>query len=343
MKTTIQMKKTISSLVISSIFLLGLSVSLYAANPGTGFVQSNEQGSTNGQPFHTLTTHLEALRSDFNATVNDLQGQIDDLYDSQAAQDILISNIQNAVSILGDRITELESTTATNTSDINDLQIALEAQGVFLEQLIVVLTNRVIDLEARVTVNEGDIDAIILADEATQLLIIAIQNRISDLELLVSINTGDISTLNGQITTLNVTLTTLQSDLLLKQDRVSGVCSAGSSIREIKADGSVTCETDDTGSGVGSLNILTRTKSADIPGATIYVGTLSLTASCPSGYLATGGGYYITSSGLNTTRLVHVNLNTASSSNAWRTKVSNDNITGTSGLNVVVKCGKIIP
>lgn len=42
---------------------------------------------------------------------------------------------------------------------------------------------------------------------------------------------------------------TLSADTTYLQRRVSSTCSAGSSIREIAADGTVTCETDDTGSG----------------------------------------------------------------------------------------------
>ena len=68
------------------------------------------------------------------------------------------------------------------------------------------------------------------------------------------------------------------------QARVTGDCSAGSSIRVINDDGTVTCEPDNVGSA-GNLNCNIRT------GPTNKVST----ATCTSSYTLTGGGCQTTS------------------------------------------------
>ena len=61
---------------------------------------------------------------------------------------------------------------------------------------------------------------------------------------------------------------TLDADTTFLQQRVSGICAAGSSIRVINANGTVTCEPDDVGGGGGIGGSGTANKIAKFTGAT---------------------------------------------------------------------------
>lgn len=311
---------TIPSIVIAIVLAFSIQSLSVAAKTG-------EQGSSNGQPFQTLQSHIDLLSSDFDAAIADLQNQIDnstanlqqqinDLQASQAAQDQLIASIQTAVSILQARV----------TSNENDIA-ALQALYNFQAQLIQALDNRLTALEIRVANNENDIAAIILADQTMQQLITAIQGQIATLDARIAANDGDIATLQSQILILQNSLNSMQSQLAQKQNRVTGICAAGSSIRVINSNGTVVCEPDTVSAGVGSLQQMTVNSSLEIPGAGILVGTQSVTATCLSTYVVTGGGYALEaiSSGGNP-RLVQVVYNRPSSSTSWNVYVWNDNV-----------------
>jgi len=77
---------------------------------------------------------------------------------------------------------------------------------------------------------------------------------------------------------------TLSANTTYLQRRVSGTCAAGSSIRTIATDGTVTCEPDDTS---GNAFAITRRQST----ANLSVG-IDYDVLCQSGELAVGGGIY---------------------------------------------------
>jgi len=72
---------------------------------------------------------------------------------------------------------------------------------------------------------------------------------------------------------------TLYVDTAAIQERVSGTCPSGSSIRVIAADGTVTCEQDNDTIVVGSISATSFTGESD---------DATLTITCPAGKVMTG-------------------------------------------------------
>jgi len=83
------------------------------------------------------------------------------------------------------------------------------------------------------------------------------------------------------------------------QDRVSSSCAVGSSIRAIAADGTVTCETDDSGAANFQTYVEQNTVS---PGFTVKV-------QCDPGDLAIGGGFFVNNPDTNSNFPIDVNGN----------------------------------
>lgn len=310
---------------------------------GTGAFAKNgdtkEKSLPNGRPFQMLQSQIDALNADFYAAVADLQAGIDDLRASQAEQDQLIAAIQTAAGLLQQRV-------AANEEDIAALQAAIGFQN----QLIEALRNRLTDLEGRVTVNESDIAAIIQADQITQGLIAAIQAQIANLTARIDAQDGDIALLQDQVASLEGELASLQAQLALTQRRVSGVCLPGSSIRVINANGTVTCEFDSIGTAVGTFQSIRVEETAEIPSAGLTVGVLNLSATCPSTYDVTGGGYLILPRSLLITadaRLINVPISRDNDGNGWQVVVQNDNVVVFGccriDLTVYATCGRVVP
>jgi hypothetical protein len=275
-----EMKRT--SLKSTVILIATLVIPLLIVSPSIS-APGNEQGSSNGQPFKTLQDQIDVVSGDLADAVAFLQQQINDLEVSQADQDTLIALLQSALN-------QLELRVLQNETDI----AALEAWNLMQDQLIAALDSRLGDLEARVTANENDIAAIILADQAQQQLIQANIQQINLINQLIVLNAGDIDALELRAANLETDVANLQNDLNSKQDRVLGVCSAGSSIRQIFANGSVTCEFDNTSAGVGVLVATVRSSTISIPSSIVFVQSRSRTVTCPSTHKVSGGGHDIT-------------------------------------------------
>ncbi len=107
--------------------------------------------------------------------------------------------------------------------------------------------------------------------------------------LEVSDYAEEIEALTAQTALLQSDLDSIQDTLEGKQDRVSKTCPDGWAIRAIDADGDVICERDDVGSGSGS----TMRRSVNTTLSPHDTGVV--TASCPTGHNALGGGYAATS------------------------------------------------
>lgn len=241
-----------------------------------------EQGSSNGQPFLTLQDQIDVLSADLAEAVDYLQQQIDDLVAADAEQDVLIAALQAAVASLEARVTQ-------NESDI----VALYDWHLMQDQLIMALQDELAALEARVTANEDDIAAIVLADRVMQQLIDAMRQDIEVINQLIAQNISDIGTLQADVDSLQAALTDMQAQLDGKQDRISGICGPGSSIRQISADGDVTCEVDSVSEGVGTLVSVTVRLWTRIPSSTLVRQERAILVTCPSTHRVSGGGHNI--------------------------------------------------
>ncbi len=85
---------------------------------------------------------------------------------------------------------------------------------------------------------------------------------------------------------------TLEADTTYLQRRVGSTCAAGSSIREIAADGTVTCETDDSGgAGLQGARWARATDFANTSGSATCNGNEVLITGFCTDILGTGGSF----------------------------------------------------
>lgn len=209
------MKKMSIRAVFFAIFtlvvqLVMVSPAISAPGNSQGSTNTNEQGSTNGQPFKTLSERIDIVSSNLSDAIAYLQQQIDELVVGQADQDTLIATLQGALGQLELRVLE-------NETDI----ASLEGWQLLQDILIVALDTRITDLEARVTINEGDISAIILVDQAQQQAIDANLQQINILNQLVAINAGDIATLESQVVILQNNIVSLQTQITNNEGNIN--------------------------------------------------------------------------------------------------------------------------
>ncbi|MCL1142133.1 hypothetical protein [Shewanella gaetbuli] len=284
------MKTKPSSLavVLASSLLLGTASFSSIAGNGNGNGNSEQPfPGANGQPFQALQNQIDILSADLATAVAFLQGQIDELVSSQADQDTLILALQTALGALEARV-------ETNESDIEALTLWNNMQ----DQLIDNMSARIDGLEERISDNEDDIAAIILSDQTMQQMIQVIQRNISIINRRISSNDSDIASLQSRVSYLNSQISRLYVQLRAKQNRISSYCGVGSSIRVIYPNGSVLCEVDTVSAGVGRLSPRLEVRSVSMPSSIFTVTNRSVTATCPSGYQLSGGGYTVANGGL---------------------------------------------
>jgi len=287
---------------------------------------ANQQGSQNGMPFRDIQEQIDVLTVDLAEAVSLLQGEIDALVASQAEQDDLIAALESAVATLELRVDDTEI-------NIAGLQALQDMQG----QLIAALQTSVGDLEVQVDSNTADIAALVMFDQTLQDLINALQGQINTINARIDSNDVDIAALQATAAQLELDLLSAQSQLAAKQDRVDGICAAGSSIREIHPDGSVTCEADSTGSGTGFLNTYRSSDVVSIKSSIVFTRTASNSRSCTgSNYRAVGGGFLVSSHlGVGNTY-----RNYPSSNTRWSATVRSDS-TGSRTLRTYVVCARV--
>lgn len=309
---------TIAAFLLTTM-LIGTSTAAMAA--------SKEQGSTNGQPFKALQERIDVVQMNLDEAIVILQNQIDELVDSQADQDTVIAAIELSLAALEARVSE-------NEGDIAELQ----AVQLMQQQLIDVLTVQYHELELRVTDNEGDIADLINMDQVLQQLILNIQNQIVTINARIDANDNDIVNLQAQVNTLQLELNALQVELATKQDRITGYCGVGSSIRVINANGTVSCELDTVSAGVGSLSSYISSGQRTIPASFWTVQYVNLSRYCSgSGYKATGGGFYVSGS----LGVGHIRQSRPYG-NGWLAGVRSDSVVSSKTLITYVVCSRVV-
>jgi peptidoglycan hydrolase CwlO-like protein len=277
----------IAVMLASSLLLSTTAFSSIAGNGNGNGNSGQPYPGANGQPFQALQSQIDNLSADLATAVAFLQGQIDELVSSQADQDVLIEALQTSVGALESRVLE-------NETDISALTIWNNMQ----DQLIANMSSRIDALEARVSDNENDIAAIILSDQAMQQMIQMIKNNILIIEQRIDVNDSELDYLQSRVVQLNAQITNLYAQLSTKQNRISSACAAGSSIRVIYANGSVSCEIDNVSAGVGRLIRNLQVRSVSMPQSIVTVTRRSVTSTCPSGYQVSGGGHAVSNGGL---------------------------------------------
>lgn len=186
-------------------------------------------------------------------------------------------NLRVGVGILVSALAVGVATASTNGKPFVELEgqiVEVQGQVTSLSEQIDALAGEVSTVEERL-----DADEAVLLDlsEETAGLEAQVTQTGADLQDQIDANYALIGALEAEIDSLYL-------ELQQKQDLIQGNCPAGSSIREIMADGSVVCEPDDVGGGAfGVVNVFN--------GALILIGNrATVTATCPAGYVATGAG-----------------------------------------------------
>lgn len=274
--------KILQKLSIFFVFLITFQT-IYAAPA--------EYPGARGKPFEVIQDQIDAIETSIDEQVASLQAQIDELETQVLANSediVLLEQLHEAqdqlIAVLFTAVGELEHQVAANTSDI----AALDHWNQLQDQMLILLNNRVNSLQQQVVANDNDIAALINYDATVQLLISALQSKVIILEFNININNGDIASLESEVTTIKSQITSLQGALASKQDRITGYCPTGYSIRVIYSNGTVSCEYDNVSTGVGTLYSISRFSSSVTVPTRSY---RSAIVSCPSGYRITGGGF----------------------------------------------------
>lgn len=248
-----------------------------------------------GQPFQALQAQIADLNQRLTqesaallALIANLQSQVN----SNSADIVTLKSrcglLDDLVAALWAELAVVKQQVALNSADIT----LLKARDLLHEQLFAALETKIAALDLRVTANEGDIAALILRDQALQQLINALGMQLASLDSRVQTNSSDINIMKSQIANLQSRMAAAESQLAAKQNRISQACSPGYSIREIFADGSVSCEQDNVASGVGTL-VVHNEYTAVSDGASTGFISFNVRATCPSSYQLTGGGYAV--------------------------------------------------
>lgn len=262
--------------------------------PGLVFAQGS--GATpKGKPF----IEIQGQFVEVNQGIDDLQGdldllvgRVDGLEDRVAANETAISGLEAQNVILGQQITDLFDTTATNSADIAaamGLIADLEADLVLLRADVVLNAEAIALNEAEILIQK---DFVTQNTQGLQSLLQQVENNI----LIIA--------------ALQDEMAIVQNELATKQDILNGSCAPGTALTAIDPSGAITCQTSGGALGFAQFSV---TQMGTIPAATLTFiricfplpsgaelcfsipdfapGEATVTATCPIATVQSGGGF----------------------------------------------------
>ncbi len=247
---------------LGAVAALGLAISGQAVGKGA---------NPNGKPFVELQGQIVEVQGELSSLqdqIDSLVGRVDSVEAEQAALSSSILDLQATNQALQDQI-------LLNQGDIASIEYqigVLQVQNTDLQAQIDNYGDTTGALQTQITANQDQITTLTLALNTLEG---SLQSTIDNNSSLIAIMQGEIDA--------------LQAEIDMKQNVINGFCPNGSSIRQVFPNGSVACETDDTGAATG-----TGTLSAYYTYGTAYVPAghhAYITTYCASGYMPISVGY----------------------------------------------------
>lgn len=140
-------------------------------------------------------------------------------------------------------------------------------------------------------INAINTDSALLAELQSRLA--TLEENMAALQTQMDTSSGDIEGLRSQMDLLLEEMEMVEANLASLQGSLNEGCPAGYSLRRVMEDGTVLCETSAGGTnGTTTIYVVTRSSTVYVaPSTSISGSNATVSAICPSGYLATGGGY----------------------------------------------------
>jgi hypothetical protein len=254
-------------------------------------------GVPNGKPFVALRTQIASLEQQIASieeqltSLDAMQAQLDALGAQVAAHTASLDQLRaydalqdQRIASLGGAVLALHGIVSGVENDVKALQLRQQVT----DQWLAALEQRWRDAESRLAGHGADLQRLVDADRALQEYAAALKQQLDFVQGTAAGATAAAADAQAQ-------LASVKAQLLLKQDLIRGACPAGSSIRQIAADGGVACELDDVGSGGGGAGggrLLVQdgfVSSVPVSANSFAYGF----AYCPSGHLSLSGGYSV--------------------------------------------------